>query len=118
MPDNFHHLYRLPPNVTSAFKDVLMKGFFVRIDGPSQVALFAYDNHTFIVESFLDHETDVKVSVAGGFTKLRDLVTGEVISGQEPPPANPWLRRPDEEKRMVFHVHVLPHSYLVFAAEK
>jgi hypothetical protein len=118
MPDNFHHLYRLPPAVTSAFKDVLMKGFFVRLDGPSQVALFAYDNNTFIVESFLDHETDVKVSVAGGFTKLRNLVTGEVVSGQEPPPANPWLRRPDEEKRTAFHVHVLPHSYLVFGAEK
>ncbi len=118
MPDNFHHLYRLPPAVTSAFKDVLMKGFFVRIDGPSEVALFAYDNNTFIVESFLDHESDVKVSVAGAFTKLRNLVTGEVFSGQEPPPASPWLRRPDQEKRTVFHVHVLPHSYLVFAAEK
>ena len=118
MPDNFHHLYRLPPEVTSALKDVLMKGFFVRLDGPSQVALFAYDNHTFIVESFLDRETDVKVAVAGGFTKLRNLVTGEVISGRDPPPANPWRRQPGEEKRTSFLLSVLPHSYLVFTAEK
>ena len=105
MPDNFHHLYRLPPAVTSAIKDVVMKGFFVRLDGPSQVALFAYDNNTFIVESFLDHETDVKISVAGGpVTKLRNLVTGEVLSGQEPPPANFWLRRPGGEKRTEFHM--------------
>jgi hypothetical protein len=95
-----------------------MKGFFVRLDGPSQVALFAYDNHTFVVESFLDQETDVKVSLADGFTKLRNLVTGEVLPGGEPPPANPWRRGSEEEKRTSFHVHVLPHSYLVFAAEK
>jgi hypothetical protein len=118
MPDNFHHLYRLPPAVTSAIKDVVMKGFFVRLDGPSQVALFAYDNHTFVVESFLDQETDVKVSVAGGFTKLRNLITGEVLSGQEPRPTPLWRRGPEEEKRTAFHLAVLPHSYLVLAAEK
>jgi hypothetical protein len=118
MPDNFHHLYRLPPAVTTAIKDVLMKGFFVRLDGPSQVALFAYDNNTFVVESFLDQETDVKVSVAGGFTKLHNLVTGEILPGTEPPPASPWMRRPDEEKRTVFRVHVLPHSYIAFSADK
>ena len=117
IPDNFHHLYRLPPAVTSAIKDVVMKGFFVRLDGPGQVALFAYDNHAFIVESFLDQETDVKVSVAGGFTKLRNVVTGEIIAGQTPPPPGPWLRGTDAEKRTVFHLSVLPHSYLVFAAE-
>ena len=117
IPDNFHHLYRLPPAVTSAIKDVVMKGFFVRLDGPGQVALFAYDNHAFIVESFLDQETDVKVSVAGGFTKLRNVVTGEIIAGQTPPPPGPWLRGTDAEKRTAFHLSVLPHSYLVFAAE-
>jgi hypothetical protein len=118
IPDNFHHLYRLPPAVTTAIKDVVMKGFFVRLDGPSQVALFAYDNHTFVVESFLDQETDVKVSLAGGFTKLRNLVTGEVLPGAEPPPASPWRFGPEAEPRTSFHVHVLPHSYLVFAADK
>jgi hypothetical protein len=118
MPDNFHHLYRLPPAVTTAIKDVVMKGFFVRLDGPSQVALFAYDNNTFVVESFLDQETDVKVSVAGGFTKLRNLVTGEVLSGEQPQPPSPWMRRHSEEKRTVFRVHVLPHSYIAFSAEK
>ena len=117
MPDNFHHLYRLPPVVTSAIKDVLMKGFFVRLDGPSQVALFAYDNHTFVVESFLEQEADVKVSVAGGATKLRNLVTGEILSGEKTPPAGPWRRGPAQERRVPFHLSVLPHSYLVFAAE-
>jgi hypothetical protein len=118
IPDNFRNLYFLPPEVTSAIKNVVMHGFFVRLDGPSQVALFAYDNHTFIVQSYLDHEADVTVAVAGGLTKLRNLVTGEELTGQAPP-ANPWMRRPGEqEARTTFHLHLLPHSYCVFAAEK
>jgi len=118
IPDNFHHLYRLPPEVTGAIKDVVMKSFFVRIDGPGQVALFAYDNHTFIVESYLDREADVKVSVSGGFTRLRDLVTDAMLTGQEAP-ASRWPRRLDDgSKRMSFDVHLLPHSYSVFGAEK
>ena len=62
MPENFSDLYRLPPGVTGAIKNYVMRGFPVRLDGPSQVALFAYDNNTFIVESYLPAETDVKVS--------------------------------------------------------
>jgi hypothetical protein len=116
IPDNFHHLYRLPPTVTGAIKDVVMKGFFVRLDGPSQVALFAYDNGTFIVESYLDRETDVRVSVLGSFNRLRDLVTDATLKGTE----SPSLRSQSDasEKRTVFNVHLLPHSYSVFAAEK
>jgi hypothetical protein len=118
IPDNFRNLYFLPPEVTSAIKNVVMHGFFVRLDGPSQVALFAYDNHAFIVESYLDHEVDVKVSVSDGFTKLHNLVTGEELAGQEPP-ANPWLRHPaEQESRVGFYLHLMPHSYSVFAAEK
>ena len=118
IPDNFRNLYFLPPEVTSAIKNVVMHGFFVRLDGPSQVALFAYDNHTFIVESYLDHEVDVKVSVAAGSTKLHNLVTGEELTGQELP-ANPWPRHPEEqEARVGFYLHLMPHSYSVFAAEK
>ena len=118
IPDNPHHLYRLPPAVTSAVKDVLMKGFFVRIDGSSEVALYAYDNHTFIIESYLDHETEVKVSVAGKVTKLHDLVTSADLTGRDPP-ASRWPRRSEDgERRKVFDVHLMPHSYSVFAAEQ
>jgi hypothetical protein len=117
IPDNFRNLYYLPPAVTSAIKDVVMHGFFVRLDGPSQVALYAYDNHTFIVESYLDHEVDVKVAVAGGCTALHNLVTGETLPGQ-PPAASPEPRAGAPEARETFFVHLLPHSYSVFEATK
>ena len=118
IPDNFADLYRLPPAVTSALKSYLMRGFPVCLDGPSQVALFAYDNHTFIVESYLPTETDVKVSVTGDYTKLRNLVTGEEITGQAPGEPQGFGRRQFlEENRESFNVHLLPHSYEVFVME-
>jgi hypothetical protein len=117
MPENFSDLYSQPPNVTGAIKNYVLRGFPVRLDGPGQVALFAYDNHTFIVESYLPAETDVKVSLTGNFTRLKNLVTGEVITGQAPTQGRGRWRN-NEESRMSFNVHLLPHSYSVFAAEK
>ena len=117
IPDNFADLYRLPPATTTAIKNYLMRGFPVRLDGPAQVALFAYDNHAFVVESYLPGETEVQVSVPAGFTKLKNLVTGEVMTGQTPVSDFGFRRRGNEESRVSFTVRLLPHSYAVFAAE-
>jgi hypothetical protein len=117
IPDNFNDLYRLPVAVTSALKNYIMRGFPVRVDGPAQVALFAYDNNTFIVESFLPTETDVKISVAGNGAKLRNLVTGEILAAQSQPQG--FRGRPAAgEPQTTFNAHLLPHSYAVFAVEK
>ncbi len=118
MPDNFNDLYALPPNVTSAIKQYLMRGFPVRLDGPAQVALFAYDNRTFIAESFLPTEADVQVSVTGNITKLKNLVTGQTIEGRLPAaPPDRELRNNPGEPRVSFKVHLLPHSFAAFAEE-
>jgi len=117
IPENFHQLYHLPPPVTTAIKNVVMKGFPIRLDGPSQVALFAYDNRTFIVESFLPEETAVTVAVLGQATKLRDLVSGEILNRQPPSAEMPGRRPATEEERVSFDVKVQPHSYRVFAVE-
>jgi len=117
IPDNFNDLYKLPSPVMTAIKSYVMRGFPVRMDGPSQVALFAYDNNTFIVESYQPTETDVTVSVAGEFTKLRNLVTGGVTVGAEPEENGRW-RWQSGAQRVVFKAHLLPHSYSVFMAEK
>jgi hypothetical protein len=117
IPDNVNDLYRLPPAVVSAIKNVVMRDFPVRVDGSSQVALFAYDNHTFILESFLPKETDLTVSLTGDFTRLRDLVTGDLLAG-EPKTFGFGRGRQSGETRMSFKIHLLPHSYTAFAAEK
>jgi len=120
IPDNFHHLYRLPPEVIGAVKDVLMKDRCIRLDGPARIALYAYDNNTAIVESYLDHEADVKITLSGGFTRIRDLATGAVIEGQEPlAPRWPPIRPQESSPRpRIVPLHILPHSYAAFAAEK
>ena len=51
IPDNFNDLYRMPALVLSALKNYVMGDFQFKLDGPSQVALFAYDNNTCIAES-------------------------------------------------------------------
>jgi hypothetical protein len=122
IPDNFNDLYRLPAEVISALKNYVMGGFPVRVDGPAQVALFAYDNNTFIVESYLPTQTDVRISVAGGAARLRNIVTGETLSSQ-PAGFSGFGRFGGRgggggESRTTFTAHLLPHSYLVFAVEK
>ena len=117
IPENFTDLYALPSEVTGALKNYVMRGFPVRVDGPAQVALFAYDNNSFIVESYLSAATDVKISVAGNFTHLKNLVTGEMLDPQAQTQNPRWNAQVNEENRVSFNVHLLPHSYGVFAAE-
>ncbi len=128
IPENFNDLYRLPVSVTTAIKNYVMAGFPVRLDGPSNVALFAYDNNTFVVQNFQHAEVDMRVGLLGGFTKLRNVVSNEVLDRQTVASPGTGGRgrggrgggrgRMGGEQRSSFNVHLLPHSYAVFAAEK
>jgi hypothetical protein len=121
IPENFNDLYRLPPTVTTAIKNYVMSGFPVRLDGPSQVALFVYDNNTLVAQNYRAKETDVRVRLSGHFTRLRNLVTDEVITSEgaagESGPGGRSRQR-GEDWRASFSVHLLPHSYAAFAAEQ
>lgn len=117
MPDNFTDLYALPPEVTGAIKNYVMHGFPVRVNGPAQVALFAYDNGTFITENYSANPVDVNVSTLGSSTKLKNLVTGETVEGKTPSPRRWSWRKESTEDRVSFHVHLPPHSYAAFASK-
>jgi hypothetical protein len=121
IPDNFRNLYALPADVASAIKDVVMRNFFVRIDGPSQVSLFAYDNGTFVAESFLPGPVSVRVTVEGEYSKLRNLETGELIASYVPEVPKMPLRhrgKADTSRKSHFLVPLMPHGYAAFEAEK
>ena len=111
MPDNFTDLYALPPEVTGAIKNYVMRGFPVRLDGPAQVALFPYDNGTYIVENFSATAADVKISTLGDSTKLKELLTHETLSGKPPPPHGWNWQSETREDRVSFCAHLPPHSY-------
>lgn len=116
IPDNFADLYDLPPEVLTRIKQTVMRDQYVRIDAPAQVALFTYDNDTFIVESFLDEGTDVRIVTDGRFDHLRDLETDEVVVGEAAPEGQGWFPSRDAGKKFITTT-IKPHSFRVFRAE-
>jgi hypothetical protein len=118
IPENMDDLYALPQPALTAIKQYLMQGFPVEIDAPSKVSLFAYDNHTFVVESYLDAPAQVTVSTLGSTMRLRNLATGELLEGKPPalPATGSRPQRP-QPQRIEFHVEVAPHSFVAFGEE-
>ncbi len=122
IPENISDLYNLPRGVTHAIKKYLLQDFPVQMDSPAQVALFAYDNNTFVVESYRPVESTVTLAVAGENLKLRNLATGQLLQPQPTPTPDPnenrWNREPElGPSRTRFEVTVQPHSYMAFQAE-
>ena len=95
-------------------KSYLLPDFPVRLDSPSGVSLFAYDNGTFIVESFLPSATTVRLSVAGAEAQLRNALSNEPLTPEAKPPPNP-RRAPEAHPRSIFTVEIQPHSYAAFS---
>lgn len=123
IPENISDLYNIPRGVLTAIKGYLQQDFPVRMDSPAQVALFAYDNNSFVVESFRPDESTVTLQVAGEKVKLRNLLTNQMVEAQAPPPepkgGNKWFHdRPQGPPRSNFLVHVQPHTYMAFSVEE
>ncbi len=109
IPDNFDDLYKLPEAVLARIHAVVVADLPVHVDAPAQVAFFAYDNDTFIVESFLPEVTDVTIVASEGVTEVRDLLTGEVLEGE---PVLDWREQPTGETRITTQVG--PHMFRLF----
>ncbi|OHB56151.1 MAG: hypothetical protein A2173_01140 [Planctomycetes bacterium RBG_13_44_8b] len=120
IPENFGDLYNFPAEVLTRIKETLIKDLYVRVDAPSQVALFVYDNETFIVESFLPEPVDVSIVVTKKTSGLRDILTGEILSASAAPSGQPMFGRRGrggDGNRIVFNAQIKPHSYRVFQCE-
>jgi hypothetical protein len=117
IPENQGDLYHYPQPVLSAIKRQLLGDFPAWIDAPAKVCLFAYDNHTFIVESFLPEETTVTVSLSPELKKLHDLISDQDIAlTPQAPTTAPTRRREMARPRSMFTLTIKPHSYRVFEA--
>jgi hypothetical protein len=82
IPQALGDLYSYPAGVLRAIREVLAKDMYVRLDAPSRVSLFVYDNDRFIVESFQDGPVDARIVTDKRIGKLRDLVNGAELSGE------------------------------------
>ena len=113
IPDNFIDLYRLPQPVLDRLRQVVAGHLEVQLEGPGEVSLFAYDNHSFVVHSFLDEEVTVKVCINRETELITDAATGEKLKGQ-------WREAPVRRNRKVgqdaalFTVSLKPHSFRAF----
>jgi len=116
IPDNPADLYVLPEPVLSRIRQAVMQDLPVRVDAPARVSLFLYDNDTMVLESFLDESVRTRVVLAPGAKAIRDLESGESLTGQTVPEGQGWFRSPDAG-RVVFEVEVPPHSYRAFTRE-
>jgi hypothetical protein len=112
VPDNFADMYLLPESALNAIRRVAMQALDVRLDGPTEVSLFPYDNGTLVVESFRDEAAEVSVSLKTAKT-LVDLETGEVLSGRTVPEGQGFFRSLDAG-RTVVKLPLPPHSYRAF----
>lgn len=118
IPDNMGDMYDLPEGILNAWRQVLCKGMGVRIEGPSNISLYLYDNGTFIVESFLDEPVTINVLTDQSTVKLRDLVDGSVINVNKPldPPVSVMFRGAVAPTN-TYKVTIMPHSYRAFRME-
>jgi hypothetical protein len=113
IPENPNDLYALPQPVLTAIKQYLLRDFPIEIDAPSKVSLFAYDNRTFVVESYLDAPAQVTVSTLRNFSKLRNLASGAVVEGK----AAASRKGERGVQRFEFPITIAPHSFAAFAEE-
>lgn len=79
IPDDFGNLYDYPEGALNVIRRFMSKGLDMYIEGPSKVALFPYDNRTFVVENFNDTPISVKVRFNVETSGMENLETGEKI---------------------------------------
>jgi hypothetical protein len=115
IPENANDLYLLPQPTLTAIRQYVMGGFPVWMDAPAKVSLFAYDNKSFVVESYLDAAATVMLATPGAAARLRNLATGEEITGK--PVESHERRRAHAPRRMEFKITVPPHSFVALAEE-
>ena len=113
IPDNFSDLYNLPPQALNKIREVLSGGLDISIEGPSDISLYLYDNKTFIVESFSDEDTILKIVTPGQYSKITDLSTNQSYTGEA---ENQFFRR-NSNPRKTYGITLKPHSYRIFSYE-
>ncbi len=116
IPDNFADLYNLPPKVLNKIREILCGGLDVSIEGPSDISLYLYDNNTFIVESFLDTETLLKIVTSQKFNQITDLSSNQVIKGEARTQAQYDFRHKNPAKN-TYSITLKPHSFRIFKFE-
>jgi hypothetical protein len=113
VPDNFIDLYRLPDAVLNRIRQDVAGSLAVVLEAPGEVSLFLYDNSSFVLESFQDEKIRVNVLLDPEIRELKDVMTGDKISGKQRI-APEFMGRKFGKDAAVFQLEILPHSFRAF----
>jgi len=100
IPENPADLYRIPPHTLSRLREFLSINLPVRLEGPSLVSLFLYDNGSLVVESFRDEPVEVSLVCPPGTKSLQGLAG-----------AAPLAPTASDDKATRFTLTLPPHSF-------
>jgi len=115
IPENVIDLYHLPVDVLTKIKEILTPNMPAVLEAPGYTSLFVYDNNTVIVESFADETHTVKLQLANGFSKAKNLISGEAFSVEKKEVLQ--RKKPPVIKSMI-NLELKPHSFMVLQLEK
>lgn len=107
VPENPSDLYELPQPVLTQIRSVVARGAPVVMDAPAKVALFTYDNNSFVVENYRDTPVNVQLGVTGA-TQLR------LIGGTGSVPSSGEMIGATGGRRPAFAITVPAHSFRAF----
>lgn len=113
IPDDFGNLYDYPSGALDVIRALTCKDVGYYIKGPAKVALFPYDNNTFIVENFNDEAVEIVVAMNEKTEQITDIATGEQVKPEPAPAARGWRRNPTAAASE-FKVNLPAHSYATF----
>lgn len=114
IPDNFADLYEIPAPILNVLRRILTSSTLpVRLEGPSEVSLFVYDNGTAVVHNFTDEPVDFELVTATGISRIENLTTGEAIPARSVPAPLIWGRKRWEDANH-FPASLPPHSFAGF----
>jgi hypothetical protein len=115
IPDNYSDLYQYPADVLNRIRSVVSQDLKIKLEGPSQVGLFYYDNGTFIVESFLPEPVTIKILAKEPVASLVDLLNDETLQGTAV--SNAYFRNRQGIPERSFEITLKPHSFRVFQTQ-
>jgi hypothetical protein len=113
-PDNFIDFYNYPANALNEIRRQIAGHLEVSIEGPSEIALFPYDNKTFVVENFLDTPVTFNVILGPEAGTLSQIGEEQLLEGtfREAPV---FRNRKLGKDVFVFELSLKPHSFKAFA---
>jgi len=113
-PENPSDLYNLPTAALDHIRAMTMQDFPAHLAAPANVAIFAYDNGSYVVENFRDQPVAATLTIKGEGIKAVELSGNTPIAAAAPVPggkdAQPgWTR---------FVLDLPPHSFRAIATSK